>query len=103
MWVLEVEPLRSVGVRFIGGLLGPLVGYLVALNTQNLNADTRFLGAEGGDVLLAMIAYFWPGPGSSSRWPPARPPMVQNEYINIYFTDVYTEAHKDKPAKFVIW
>ena len=30
VWALEVEPLHSVGVRFVGGLLGLLVGDLVA-------------------------------------------------------------------------
>jgi hypothetical protein len=81
VWALEVEPLHSVGVRFVGGLLGPPVGDLVALNTlvarapPNLDADTRFLGAEGGDVLSGLdrvyLAWIWVV-GSSSRWPPAR-------------------------------
>jgi len=56
VWVLEAEPFHSVCVRFVGGLLGPLVGDFVALNAlvarapPNLDADTRFLGAEGGSV-----------------------------------------------------
>jgi len=54
--VLVVEPLHSVGVRFIGGLLGPLVGYLVAFDTvvarapSDFDADAWFPGAERADI-----------------------------------------------------
>jgi len=65
VWVLEVEPLHSVGVRFFGGLIGLLDGDLATLNRAppNLDADTRFLGVEGGDVLSGhdrvFLAWTW--------------------------------------------
>ena len=57
--------------RFVGSLLGPLVGLLVAFNpavagaTSYFDPDPWLLAAEFGDVFLAAMAYRCPGPGSS--------------------------------------
>ena len=65
-------PFHAAGVRFVGGLLGQLVGALVAFNpavagaTSYFDPDPWLLAAEFGDVFFfAAMAYRCLGPGSS--------------------------------------
>jgi len=64
-------PFHAAGVRFIGGLLGPFVGYFVAFDPAATGAPPYFdpdpwlLAGEFGDVFLAAMAYRCPGPVSS--------------------------------------
>ena len=63
VWVLEIEPLHSVSVRFVGGLLGPLVGDPVTFDTWWLGHHRISMRMPGSLArrmaicLLAMMAY----------------------------------------------
>jgi len=66
VWVLEAEPLHSVGVRFAGDLLGSLVGDLVVLNTpvvarapSNIDADAGSLARRAAMYDRVFLAWTW--------------------------------------------